>query len=186
LFTIKVFIFNSNREDVFHLIKRELLELHIPCLVWPERGFPQDDRDVWQMRYAKRRLNELLLKTGSKKQTRNWALSALSPGQKILIISIYETENLFGISYNTKGDNCAVLNGALEIKTSSKYFSDSDNFQSIADRIFEIFIKFQTEKVGKNNKVSDRLPDNIILLGGGQERFFVMFLMHMVRETLPV
>jgi hypothetical protein len=65
------------RQDIFEAIKKALIEIHVPCLVWDEKIFPSDDRDRWQEKYAHNRLNEVLTKLGSPNQTDRWRLSAL-------------------------------------------------------------------------------------------------------------
>ena len=99
-FEVVVFIFPRYREDIFLELKKKLIDFQIPCITWPlQSHFPQDDRDRWEGKFAKRQFSNLLLKMGAQRQTRNWNLTSVD-GKRVLILAIYQTKDCFGFAWN--------------------------------------------------------------------------------------
>ena len=99
-YDLVVFIFNRHRQDIYLELKKKLIEFQIPCITWPlQSHFPQDDRDRWESKFAKRQFSNLLLKMGSQRQTRNWSLTSTT-GKRVLVLAIYQTKDCFGFAWN--------------------------------------------------------------------------------------
>ena len=183
-----VLILKETREDIFKQVKKKLIGARVPCIVWEERRFPEDDRENWQEKYADAKFREILTKMGSKRQTRNWPLSALCMGERALLFAIsgkdIRGKPFYGVAYNTKGDSCGHLNGGVAFEVSEYY--ETNIMDEICLLLADALVTFMTSKVqvqegkGKNaktktvDKIDESLaPTYLTILTSGKERFYI-------------